>query len=39
MDRDGALFSVKEGVSKALSFKYNGSFIDNTFDATMSNKV
>jgi hypothetical protein len=38
-DHDGALFSVKVAVSKALSLKYNGSFIDNTFDPTMSNKV
>jgi hypothetical protein len=38
-DHDGALFSVKEVVPKALSLKYNGSFIDDTFDPTMSNKV
>jgi hypothetical protein len=38
-DRDGALFSVKVVVSKALSLKYNGNFIDDTFDPTMSNKV
>jgi hypothetical protein len=39
MDHDGTLFSVKEVDSKALSLKYNGSFIDDTFDPTMSNKV
>jgi hypothetical protein len=39
MDHDGALFSVKAAVSKTLSLKYNGSFIDYTFDPTMSNKV
>jgi hypothetical protein len=39
MDYDGALFSIKVTVPKALSLKYNGSFIDDTFDSTMSNKV
>jgi hypothetical protein len=39
MDHDGALFSVKAVVSKALFLKYNGSFIDDTFDPTMSHKV
>jgi hypothetical protein len=39
MDNDGAIFSVKVVVSKALSLKYNGSFIDDPFDPTMSNKV
>jgi hypothetical protein len=39
MDHDGALFSVKAVVSKTLSLKYNGSFIDDTFDPMMSNKV
>jgi hypothetical protein len=39
MDHDGALFSVKAAVSKASSLKYNGSFTDDTFDPTMSNKV
>jgi hypothetical protein len=39
MDHGGALFSVKVVVSKALSLKYNGNFIDDTFDPTMSNKV
>jgi hypothetical protein len=39
MDHDGALFSVKAIVSKALSLKYNDSFIDDTFDPTMSHKV
>jgi hypothetical protein len=39
MDHDGALFSVKVVVSKPLSLKHNGSFIDATFDPTMSNKV
>jgi hypothetical protein len=39
MDHDDALFSVKAVVSKALSLKYNGSFIDDTFDPTMSHKV
>jgi hypothetical protein len=38
-DHDGALFGVKAIVPKALSLKYNGSFIDDTFDPTMSNKV
>jgi hypothetical protein len=38
-DLDSALFSVKAVVSKALSLKYNGSFIDDTFDPTMSDKV
>jgi hypothetical protein len=38
-DHDGALFSVKAIVSKVLSLKYNGSFVDDTFDPTMSNKV
>jgi hypothetical protein len=39
MNHDGTLFSVKVVVSKALSLKYNGSFIDDTFDPMMSNKV
>jgi hypothetical protein len=39
MDHDGTLFSVKAVVTKALSLKYNGSFIDNTFDLMMLNKV
>jgi hypothetical protein len=39
MDHDGALFSVKAEVPKALSLKYNGSFIDDTFGPIMSNKV
>jgi hypothetical protein len=39
MDHDGALFSVNLAVPKTLSLKYNGSFIDDTFDPTMSNKV
>jgi hypothetical protein len=39
MDHDGALFSIKAVVSKALPLEYNGSFIDDTFDPTMSNKV
>jgi hypothetical protein len=39
MDNDDALFSVKAVVSKALFLKYNGSFIDDTFDPTISNKV
>jgi hypothetical protein len=39
MDHDDALFSVKAVVPKALSLKYNDSFIDDTFDPTMSNKV
>jgi hypothetical protein len=39
MNHDGALFGVKAVVSKALYLKYNGSFIDDTFDPTMSNKV
>jgi hypothetical protein len=38
-DLGGAFFSVKAVVSKDLSLKYNGSFIDDTFDPTMSNKV
>jgi hypothetical protein len=38
VDHDGALFSVKAAVSKALSLKYNGSFMDYTFDPTMSKK-
>jgi hypothetical protein len=38
-DHDGALFSVKVVVPKALSVKYNGNFIDDTFDPTMLNKV
>ena len=39
-DQDGALFSVKAVVSKALIFlKHNGSFINNTSDQTMSHKV
>jgi hypothetical protein len=38
MHRDGALFSVKAAVSKALSLKYNGSFIGDTFDPTMQRK-
>ena len=39
-DQDGALFSVKAVVSKAFNLlKHNGSFINNTFDPTMSNKV
>jgi hypothetical protein len=39
MDHDGSLFSIKAVVSKALSLKYNGSFIDDTFDPAMLNEV
>src|SRR3954470_8546269 len=39
-DQDGALFSVNVVVSKAFNLlKHNGSFINNTFDPTMSNKI
>ena len=39
-DQGGALFSVKEVVSKAFNLlKHNVSFINNTFDPTVSNKV
>ena len=40
MDHDGALFSEKAVVSKAFNLlKHNDSFINNTFDPTMLNKV
>jgi hypothetical protein len=35
MDHDGALFNVNTTFPKALSLKYNGSFINDTFDPTM----
>jgi hypothetical protein len=38
-DYDGARFGVKAVVSKSLSFKYNGSFVDHTFDLTISNRA